>query len=166
MSVAVLSTIVVLFMAVMAFFIRMRAAKKPVSAKKIILPPFFMSTGFMMFLYPPTHVPVTYAVAAFVCGMILSYPLIATSRFEVVGDHIYMKRSKAFLVILLGLIAIRTTLKSYIGMYINPMETAGIFFILAFGMIVTWRIAMYFTYIRFQRDLKNDYDLTMNPSRQ
>lgn len=159
MNVAVLSTVVALGMAVMAFFIRMRAAKKPVSVKKIVLPPFFMSTGFLMFVYPPTHVPVTYAIAAFFGGAVLSYPLIATSGFEVVGDEVYMKRSKMFLFILVGLIAIRVLLKSYIGLYIDPMETAGLFFILAFGMIVSWRIAMYFSYIRLQRDLKDNHVL-------
>ena len=160
MNVVVLSTIVALGMAVMAFFIRARAAKKPVSIRKIVLPPFFMSTGFFMFLYPPTHAPIRYAIAAFFSGVVLSYPLIATSGFQVQGNEVYMKRSKAFLFILVGLIAIRMLLKSYIGLYINPMETAGLFFILAFGMIVSWRIAMYFSYVRLQQQLKSGHMLT------
>jgi membrane protein CcdC involved in cytochrome C biogenesis len=160
MSMTILSAVIGLFMATMVFIVRMRAAKKPASLKKIILPPFFMSTGFAMFLYPPMHVHVTYALFAFFVGTMLSYPLIATSRFEVVGKDIYLKRSKAFVFILLGLVVLRMMLKSYVGMYVGVEETAGLFFILAFGMIVPWRIAMYREYVKLYRTIGDDSILT------
>ncbi|WP_027416971.1 CcdC family protein [Aneurinibacillus terranovensis] len=156
----IVSTIVALCMALMVFAVRMRASKKPASVKKIILPPVFMSTGFVMFLLPPFHVPVEYAIIAFFVGMLLSYPLIATSRFEIVDNDIYLKRSKAFVFILLGLVLLRMILKTYIGMYINYSETAGLFFVLAYGMILPWRIAMYFGYLRVQRQLDDETILT------
>lgn len=156
MSVTVISTIVALFMAMMVFMIRMKASKKPATLKKIILPPIFMSTGFSMFLIPQMHVHVDYAIAAFFVGNLLSYPLIATSKFEIVGEDIYLKRSKAFVFILLGLVALRTLLKSYVGSYISITETAGLFFILAFGMILPWRIAMYFNFMKLKKALKED----------
>ncbi|WCK54004.1 cytochrome c biogenesis protein CcdC [Aneurinibacillus sp. Ricciae_BoGa-3] len=158
--ITIISSIVALCMALMVFFVRMRAANKPASVKKIILPPFFMSSGFLMFLYPGFHVPVEYAIIAFFVGMLFSYPLIITSRFEVVGKDVYLKRSKAFVFILLGLVVIRLVLKTYISQYINVMETGSLFFVLAFGMIVPWRIAMYFSYLRVQRELDDKTILT------
>ncbi|ERI10607.1 CcdC family protein [Aneurinibacillus aneurinilyticus] len=149
----ILSGVIGIFMATVVLIVRMRASKKPASLKKIILPPFFMSTGFAMFLYPPMHVHVTYALFAFFVGALLSYPLIVTSKFEVVGKDIYLKRSKAFFLILVGLVLLRLMLKSYVGMYVSIEETAGLFFILAFGMIVPWRVAMYFEYVKLNRSL-------------
>ncbi|KIV51313.1 CcdC family protein [Aneurinibacillus migulanus] len=149
----ILSGVIGIFMATIVLMVRMRASKKPASLKKIILPPFFMSTGFAMFLYPPMHVHVTYALFAFFVGALLSYPLIVTSKFEVVGRDIYLKRSKAFFFILVGLVLLRLALKSYVGMYVSIEETAGLFFILAFGMIVPWRVAMYFEYVKLNRSL-------------
>ena len=152
MNLTVISTIVALFMAMMVFMIRMKAAKKPATVKKIILPPLFMSTGFSMFLVPQMHVHLQYAWIAFFVGTLLSYPLIVTSKFEIVGEDIYLKRSKAFVFILLGLVALRMGLKSYVGEYIDIMETAGLFFILAFGMILPWRIAMYFSFAKLKKN--------------
>ncbi|GED14338.1 Membrane protein CcdC involved in cytochrome C biogenesis [Aneurinibacillus migulanus] len=153
MTMTILSGVIGIFMATIVLMVRMRASKKPASLKKIILPPFFMSTGFAMFLYPPMHVHVTYALFAFFVGALLSYPLIVTSKFEVVGRDIYLKRSKAFFFILVGLVLLRLALKSYVGMYVSIEETAGLFFILAFGMIVPWRVAMYFEYVKLNRSL-------------
>lgn len=45
MSVALLSSIVAVCMAVGVMFLRFKSAKKPVTKKKIILPPIFMSTA-------------------------------------------------------------------------------------------------------------------------
>ncbi|MFT9850513.1 CcdC family protein [Aneurinibacillus sp. REN35] len=160
MSMTIISAVMGLFMATVVFVIRMRASKKPASLKKIVLPPFFMSTGFAMFLYPSMHVHITYALYAFFVGTLLSYPLIVTSRFEVVGNDIYLKRSKAFVFILLGLVVLRFALKSYVGLYVTIEETAGLFFILAFGMIVPWRIAMYVEYTKLSRSLNDDSLLT------
>ena len=49
---AIGSTIIAAIMAVIMIFVRLRAAKEPTSVKKIILPPFFMSTGALMFVVP------------------------------------------------------------------------------------------------------------------
>lgn len=148
-----LSSIFALFMATMVIIIRMKAAKKPATVKKIILPPLFMSTGFFMFFLPQMHVHIQYALIAFFVGVLLSYPLIVTSKFEIVGKDIYLKRSKIFIFILVGLVVLRLALKSYIGQYIDLMETAGLFFILAFGMIVPWRIDMYFNFAKLKKSL-------------
>ena len=84
-------------------------------------------------------------------SVLFSTVLIFTSRFEVKGSEIYMKRSKAFPVILISLLVIRTIIKIFISNEINPGEIAGMFFLLAFCMIVPWRLAMFYKY----KKLKN-----------
>ena len=49
--IALLSSILAVCMAVGVMFLRFKAPKKPVTKKKIILPPIFMSTGATMYFY-------------------------------------------------------------------------------------------------------------------
>ena len=56
-----------------------------------------------------------------------------------------MKRSKAFPIILISLLIIRTLIKIFISSKIDPGEI-GMFFLLAFSMIVPWRLAMLYKY--------------------
>ncbi|MBO8162311.1 MAG: cytochrome c biogenesis protein CcdC [Brevibacillus sp.] len=151
-SPVVLGTIAGLIMAILVLLFRLRAAKKPVSAKKILLPPLMMSTGFAMFLLPGTMTPFHYDLIAFLLGMLLSVPLILSSKFEVIGDQVYLKRSKAFVGILLALVVIRLVVKAEVGDAFSPLQTAGLFFVLAFGMIVPWRLAMYVMYRQIARN--------------
>uniref|UniRef100_UPI0020BD9080 CcdC family protein n=1 Tax=Lysinibacillus sp. D4A3_S15 TaxID=2941227 RepID=UPI0020BD9080 len=68
--------------------------------------------------------------------------LIATSKFEVKGQDIYLKRSEAFVFILFGLLIFRVVAKMILSNSIDVGELAGMFWILAFAMLVPWRIAM------------------------
>ncbi len=61
-----------------------------------------------------------------------------------------MQRSRAFLWILLGLVAIRWVLRGWVEQYVTPVQTGAIFFVLAFGMIVRWRAAMLVRYLRLR----------------
>jgi len=145
-----------IIMALTFVVIRLRAAKKPTSAKKIILPPIAMSTGFLMFLYPPTRIPFSWGIIAFLAGAVFfSYPLIRTSQFHIVGDDIYLKRSKAFVFILLGLLLLRLGLHTYVEEHISIPQTGAVFFILAFGMILPWRVAMYLQYRRLLKQTRS-----------
>ncbi len=96
--------------------------------------------------FPGTVSPLPYDIIAFFTGTLLSIPLILSSKFEVKGNEIYLKRSRAFIAILLFLVVIRSGIKLWIGDSISAMQSAGLFFILAFGMILTWRIAMLIKY--------------------
>lgn len=145
------STIIALAMAFIVFFIRMKASKKPATLKKIVLPPIFMSTGFLMFLYTPTRIDLTYAFIAFLIGIFFSYPLIVTSEFQKKEDKVYLKRSKLFIIILLGLVLLRIGLREYINLYINVIQTSGLFFIMAFGMLLPWRLAMLVKFRKLNR---------------
>ncbi|MNY76430.1 hypothetical protein D3C86_2160090 [compost metagenome] len=53
-----------------------------------------------------------------------------------------MKRSKAFMWIIIGMLLFRSVLHDWVENYVTITQSAGIFFILAFGMILTWRIFM------------------------
>lgn len=134
-------------------FWRVRETRVPLSTRAIIIPPVAMSSAFFMFLSPAMRVPWSWAIAAFLSGLvILAVPLIRTSRLERRDGVVYMQRSRWFLAILLGLLAIRMLLHDYIGHIISPLQTASLFFLLAFGMIVRWRVGMYFEFRRLSRE--------------
>ena len=147
------SSIGAALMAVAVMFVRLKAAKKPASARKIILPPFFMSTGALMYLYPPFRLTGMEILEAVAVGMFFSIFLIKTSTFEIKDNDIYLKRSKAFVFILIGLLIIRIVLKTILSSEIDVTQLSGMFFLLAFSMIVPWRIAMYKNYQKLYREL-------------
>lgn len=136
------STLIALFMGTMAVIVRTKAAKRPVSVKAIILPPIFMSTGALMFIFVEFRVPFSQIIEALAVGMLFSVILIKTTNFEIRDEAIYMKRSKAFVFILFGLLIIRLVGKLALSNSIDVGELGGMFWILAFGMIVPWRLAM------------------------
>lgn len=153
MDYVVITSIGAVFMAIFAMIVRMKAAKKPVSAKKIILPPIFMSTGALMFIFPVFRVTPLEILEAAAIGMFFSIFLIKTSKFEIRDNDIYMKRSRAFLYILITLLVIRVILKLVLSSSIDVGELGGMFWILAFSMIVPWRIAMFINYRKLQEQL-------------
>ncbi len=131
---------------------RVRETQTPVTAKKLLIPPLAMSSGFFMFLAPQVRIPWSWAASAFAAGALLfSYPLIHTSRMVRQGDVILMQRSRAFLVILLGLFAVRLLARQYVEQYVSIPQTGALFFILAFGMLLPWRLAMFASYRGLQR---------------
>ncbi|GGH07668.1 CcdC family protein [Silvibacterium dinghuense] len=126
---------------------RLREGRRPVTQKTILIPPMGMATGFCMFLAPACRVPWLWALAAFLIGAaLLSLPLIHTSKLVREGDTILMQRSKFFFAVVLVLAAVRYFARDYIGHIISLQQTAALFFVLAFGMILTWRVTMFLEY--------------------
>lgn len=126
---------------------RLRETRTPVTTRKILLPPLGMGTGLLMFAAPGFRIPWTWGIGAFLLGwLVLSVPLSRTSFLELRGDVVMMRRSHGFLVILLGLLALRLALHEYVGHLLPPRATASLFFLLAFGMILRWRAGMYRRY--------------------
>jgi len=154
MTLVIISSVFALIMMVMIAIFRVKSAEKATSKTRILLPPLFMSTGSFMFLFPYFRIDISQALEALIVGIIFSGLLIYTSRLEVIDDQIYLKPSKAFIFILFGLIILRTIAKVFIGSKVTIGETGGIFFLLGFGMIFTWRIAMLLKYIRLEKKLK------------
>ena len=153
MAYLVFSIVVAFLMGAVVIVIRMKAQKFPVNEKKIILPPFFMATGALMYIIPYFRLTGMEMLESLILGVLFSTVLIFTSRFEVKGSEIYMKRSKAFPVILISLLVIRTIIKIFISNEINPGEIAGMFFLLAFCKIVPWRLAMFYKYKKLKKSL-------------
>ena len=136
---------------------RFSETRSPVSTRKILIPPLGMSTGFSMFIAPGARVPWIWAACAFIAGaLVFSYPLTRTSQLIRSGGVILIKRSRAFLSILLGLVVVRLALHAYVERFVTPIQTGAIFFILAFGMIVRWRVAMLIQYLRLRTDPTSD----------
>ena len=126
---------------------RVREARGPVSLKKIVIPPLGMATGFSMFLVPAFRIPWTWALGAFLAGaVVLAYPLIRTSKLVRQGDVVLMQRSSAFFTVILVLAAIRLLARGYFDSFLTVEQTGGLFFVLAFGMILRWRVRMLLEY--------------------
>ncbi|HLS60034.1 MAG TPA: cytochrome c biogenesis protein CcdC [Virgibacillus sp.] len=149
----IISTVVAIFMGITMIFIRLKTAEKPSSRKRIILPPLFMSSGALMFLFPVFQVLWLEVFEALGIGILFSIFLIKTSRFEIRDKEIYLIPSKAFIIILFGLLFIRVAFKLMIGSSISPGETSGMFYLLALGMIFSWRLSMLWQYQKLAKQL-------------
>ena len=122
---------------------RYRETSTPVTLRKLIIPPLGMSTGLCMFIAPETRVPWFWALGAFLLGaLVFSVPLARSSKLIREGDTMLMKRSPLFLVLLLGLVAVRFALRSWIEVYWSQLQTGALFFLLALGAVVRWRLAL------------------------
>ena len=122
---------------------RLREARSPVSLQKIVIPPLGMATGFSMFLVPAFRVPWAWAGSAFAIGAVaLAYPLLATTRLVRQGDSITMQRSTAFISVILVLAAVRLLARGYLDTVFSAQQSGALLFVLAFGMILRWRMWM------------------------
>lgn len=154
-----LLAVVSLVMAGLVLAWRVRESTRPVTLPKIVIPPLGMSSGLLMFLFPPARIPWSWAIGALLLGaVVFAYPVIKTSVLIRADDKILMRRSKAFLWILLGLVAVRLIARNYVEHYVNPIQTGALFFLLAYGMIVRWRLQMLWQY----RALKADANYAAN----
>ncbi len=153
MTYLVLSILIAFVMGAAVIVIRMKAQKYPVNEKKILLPPFFMATGALMYVVPYFRLSNFEILESIVLGVFFSSVLIMTSHFETKGSQIYLKKSKAFPLVLITLLLVRTVLKVFIGSNIDPGELAGMFFLLAFSMLLPWRLAMLRRYRKIKHQL-------------
>lgn len=115
--------------------------------KKIVIPPLGMATGLCMFVVPAFRVPWVWAAIALALGAIaLAYPLLRTSRLTRQGDLVIMQRSRAFFAVIVALAAIRFAARGYLDSVLTLQQTAALFYLLAFGMILRWRAQMLIEY--------------------
>ena len=109
----VASTAIAIFMVITMNFMRMKSSKKPVTAKKIILPPFFMSSGLLMFLIPLFRVGIIEILEAVLIGALFSIFLIKTSKFTIEEDDIYLVPSKSIYYYYINIIHHSLNIKTY-----------------------------------------------------
>lgn len=128
---------------------RIREGRSAVTLRKILIPPAGMATGFFMFTMPAFHIPWSWALISFAIGStLLAWPLLATTRLYRHGEVIMMKRSAAFLIVIVILAAVRFFARGYFDKLLSVPQTGALFFILAFGMIFVWRASMFLSYRR------------------
>lgn len=128
---------------------RIREGRSAVTLRKILIPPAGMSTGFFMFTMPAFHIPWSWALISFAVGStLLAWPLLATTKLYRQGEVIMMKRSAAFLIVIVILAAVRFFARGYFDTLLTVTQTGALFFILAFGMIFVWRASMFLSYRR------------------
>ena len=149
-----ITSIGAVLMAVGAMFVRIKSQNKPVTVKKIIIPPFAMSTGALMFVFEPFRISFIQVLEAAGIGIFFSLFLIYTSKFIVRGTEIFLKRSKAFILILVGLLVARIIMKIMLSDSLDVGELGGMFFVLAWSMIIPWRIAMLVQYKRLLKTMQ------------
>ena len=126
---------------------RFREGRSAVTARKLLIPPMGMATGFCMFFYPPCRVPFTWGLAAFLIGAILfAVPLLLTSDLHLHNGEIRMKRSNAFFAVIIVLALIRWAARGYFDSILSFEQTGALVYLLAFGMILRWRAKLYFAY--------------------
>jgi len=126
---------------------RIREGRTAVSVKKIVMPPLGMATGFSMFAVPAFRIPRTWAGIAFFVGTVgLAYPLLRTSRLVRRGEVVMMERSSAFFTVILLLAGVRFLARGYFDTLLSVQQSAALFFVLAFGMILRWRAQMLLEY--------------------
>src|SRR5699024_11238299 len=107
-----------------------------------------------IFLFPFFRLYFSDVLEVLLVRIFFSCFLIKFSRFEIKNNEIYLIPSKAFIFILFGLLILRIIIKLIIGSNISFGETSGMFFLLGFGMIFTWRIAMLIKYLKLKNKLK------------
>ena len=135
---------------------RLRETRTAVTERKIVIPPLGMATGFCMFFMPAFRFPFSWALAAFLIGyLVLAYPLMRTTRLIRQQDTIMMQRSSAFLVVILVLAVIRFLARGYFDTVVSARQTAALFFVLAFGMILRWRLKMFMDFKQLTRPSNN-----------
>ncbi len=123
---------------------RVREGRTAVTLKKIVMPPLGMATGFCMFFYPPCRVPILWGFAAFLIGAVLfAYPLLLTSDLHWHGGEIRMKRSSAFFAVIIVLALVRWAARGFFDSLLSLEQTGAIFYLLAFGMILRWRLKLF-----------------------
>ncbi len=128
---------------------RLREAATPVTARKIVGPPLGMSVGLGMFLAPAARVPWSWAAAAFLVGAaVFAVPLARTSTLVRIGDRVLLRRSPAFLGILVALVVARLMLRTYVEHFVSPAQSGGLLFLVAYGMILRWRVGMFRAFVR------------------
>lgn len=147
----IIASIGAIIMGLLVILWRNNETKTPLHLKKIIIPPIMMSTGALMFLFPYFRLDNYLILEAVVVGIVFSFALLLTTKYEVKDDELYVKASKLFPIILVGLLIIRTFMKTILSQEITPGEIGGMFFLLAFTMIVIWRTSMVLHYLQFKK---------------
>lgn len=130
---------------------RLREAARPVTLKKIVIPPLGMSTGALMFLHPACQLPWSWALGAVLLGAtVLAQPLLFSTVLRKEGELVFLNRSKGLWLALGGLLLARLALRGYLDSFLTMWQTGGLMYLLALGMVWSWRAGMLGQYLRLR----------------
>lgn len=107
-----------------------------------------------MFVFEEFRVPFSQVIESIIVGLLFSIVLIKTTNFEEKNEKLYVKKSRAFLLILFTLLIIRFVAKLLLSSTIDVGELGGMFWILAFAMIIPWRIGMLVKYFKLKKAIE------------
>jgi membrane protein CcdC involved in cytochrome C biogenesis len=128
---------------------RWQEGLRPITTRSLLLPPLGMSTGLLMFWWPPTRVPPHWAALGLALGAgLLAIPLLLSSPLENREGKVFMQRSPYFMLIVLSLMSLRFLLRHWLGAYLSWPQTGAIFYLIALGMMWRWRLTLWFKYRR------------------
>lgn len=126
---------------------RVREGRTAVTMKKIVMPPIGMATGFCMFFVPQCRVPFFWGLGVFLTGaVVLAFPLLLTSDLHLQNGVVMMKRSSAFFSVIIVLAVVRYLARGYFDRFLSLEQTGSLFYLLAFGMILRWRLKLVLAY--------------------
>ena len=84
-----------------------------------------------------------WGLGAFLIGaIVLAYPLLLTSDLHRQNGVIMMKRSSAFFAVIIVLAVARYLARGFFDRFLTLEQTGALFYLLAFGMIVRWRLKL------------------------
>ncbi|MBM7650915.1 cytochrome c biogenesis protein CcdC [Neobacillus cucumis] len=124
---------------------RISAMVRPIqgSGIKILLPIIYISPVLTLFSELPVQLKAWEIVIAALFGVLLSIPLMFTTKYEIRQDgQIYAQKNKSFFIALIAIAAIRIVLRQFF-FDIDPTSLSMLFFTVAFSYVVPWRIVSF-----------------------
>lgn len=91
---------------------------------------------------------ITSVVVACIFGAACAIPVLLTTNYELKENLIYLKKSKTFLFVLLGIIALRFALRGILYSLMPPLSLLLFTLIMATVYMAIWRVG---SYIKFRR---------------
>jgi membrane protein CcdC involved in cytochrome C biogenesis len=155
------ATVLAVVMTIFWMGFRQREAARPLSPRRILIPPLGMSTGTFMYIVPAFRPAPTQLLEALGAGAICGAILVATTKLELRERSVYLRRSRAIMYVLLALIAVRWIARLWLRQTVPFQQLSGMFFLLALIMILEWRAAMFVSYRRLAASARGGNSGTM-----
>ncbi|WP_149453569.1 CcdC family protein [Pasteuria penetrans] len=135
-------------------YLRFLERKRPVTTRSLLIPPLGMSTGAIMFLCPLFKVPWQWGLIVLLTGCLVLAPLLILTSSLTINDKgiVRMRSSPASFTVIILIILARLLFREWMEEYLSWAQTGGMAFLLAFGMLVPWRLALYRSYRKLQQN--------------
>lgn len=134
--------LLILLIAMLILWRRIRSMYRPIKGVgiRLLLPILYITPAFALILNPNAHLMWMEVMIAIIVGVILSLPLIWTTRYEMREDHqIYAKKDPSFILAFLLVLAIRFVLRGYFN-DMSPDTLLSLFMIVLMSYAIPWRI--------------------------